>query len=132
MNLHHIVCFIIFQLLTLSVMFIFLSWCLSFKYCWFCFKSHWNSTNFFPDQTTLLLELTPKARKDECVRFALEIRQAWALSNYIRLFKQYSNAPRMASYIMDLFIEKERKEFLNACLKSLAFFPVVDCIVIVH
>ncbi|VDN55075.1 unnamed protein product [Dracunculus medinensis] len=70
------------------------------------------------DQTTLLLELTPKARKDECVRFALEIRQAWALSNYIRLFKQYSNAPRMASYIMDLFIEKERKEFLNACLKS--------------
>ncbi|VDM39765.1 unnamed protein product [Toxocara canis] len=70
------------------------------------------------DQTTLLSELDERARQDECVAFALRVREAWALGNYVRLFRLYSKAPRMTSYVMDLFMEKERKAALNVCLKS--------------
>ncbi|VDK54489.1 unnamed protein product [Anisakis simplex] len=70
------------------------------------------------DQITLLSELDESAREDECIAFALRVRQAWALGNFVRLFKLYANAPRMTSYVMDLFIERERKAALNACLKS--------------
>uniref|UniRef100_A0A183DUX4 PCI domain-containing protein n=1 Tax=Gongylonema pulchrum TaxID=637853 RepID=A0A183DUX4_9BILA len=70
------------------------------------------------DQTTLLSELDEKAREDPCIEFALKTREAWALGNYVKLFRLYEHAPRMASYVMDLFLERERKAALNACLKS--------------
>uniref|UniRef100_F1KY22 Leukocyte receptor cluster member 8 n=1 Tax=Ascaris suum TaxID=6253 RepID=F1KY22_ASCSU len=70
------------------------------------------------DQTTLLSELDAAARRDECIAFALRVREAWALGNFVRLFRLYEKAPRMTSYVMDLFIERERKAALNACLKS--------------
>lgn len=70
------------------------------------------------DQTTLLHELKDEARQDRCVAYALQVREAWALSNYTRLFKLYNKAPRMASYVMDLFMERERKAALTAFLKS--------------
>lgn len=70
------------------------------------------------DQITLLSDLTVETRKDPCVAFALRVREAWALGNHVRLFKLYQEAPRMASYVMDLFIERERKVALIACLKS--------------
>ncbi|VDN26224.1 unnamed protein product [Gongylonema pulchrum] len=75
------------------------------------------------DQTTLLSELDEKAREDPCIEFALKTREAWALGNYVKLFRLYEHAPRMASYVMDLFLERERKAALNACLKS--FRPTI-------
>ncbi|CAG9533345.1 unnamed protein product [Cercopithifilaria johnstoni] len=76
------------------------------------------------DQTTLLSELDEKARKDPCLMFSLKTREAWALGNYVKLFRLYQEAPRMASYVMDLFLERERKAALNACLKS--FRPTIS------
>uniref|UniRef100_A0A0N5AIX6 PCI domain-containing protein n=1 Tax=Syphacia muris TaxID=451379 RepID=A0A0N5AIX6_9BILA len=70
------------------------------------------------DQASLLLELKEEAREDRCVAYALKVREAWAMSNYVRLFKLYNEAPRMASYVMDLFMERERKAALSAFLKS--------------
>ncbi|VDN05208.1 unnamed protein product [Thelazia callipaeda] len=76
------------------------------------------------DQTTLLSELDEEARRDPCLAFSLRTREAWALGNYVKLFRLYQVAPRMASYVMDLFLERERKAALNACLKS--FRPTVS------
>ncbi|MFH4976576.1 hypothetical protein AB6A40_003285 [Gnathostoma spinigerum] len=70
------------------------------------------------DQTTLLSELTAAARENECIKFALSVREAWALGNYVRLFRLYRRAPRMASYVMDLFIERERKCAVCAFIKA--------------
>nr|MCP9258363.1 Leukocyte receptor cluster member 8-like protein [Dirofilaria immitis] len=76
------------------------------------------------DQTTLLSELDERARKDRCLSFSLKTREAWALGNHVKLFRLYQEAPRMASYVMDLFLERERKAALNACLKS--FRPTIS------
>ena len=72
----------------------------------------------FADMTSLMAELSPSQKKDECIAFSLNLRAAWAMSNYCRFFKLYLAAPKMAGYLIDWFAERERKSAMKILVKG--------------
>lgn len=66
----------------------------------------------------MMMTLTEAERSDECISHALNVRSAWALNNYYRLFRLYRAAPRMASYLMDWFLARERKLAVKTMIKA--------------
>ena len=61
------------------------------------------------DLSSILKSFTPEERDNECISHALKLRSAWALNNYCRFFMLYKNSPKMSGYIIDWFIERERR-----------------------
>jgi len=59
--------------------------------------------------------------KDDCVDFALKAKDAWWLGNHVQLFSLYKVAPKMASYLMDMFLARERNNFYLAIAKSYVY-----------
>lgn len=70
------------------------------------------------DLNSCLSSLTKDLKKEEIVQHALAFRSAWALNNYRLFFKLYLTAPKMGGYLVDLFIDRERKEALKRMVKA--------------
>ncbi|KHJ96091.1 SAC3/GANP family protein [Oesophagostomum dentatum] len=75
------------------------------------------------DISSLLKGLPDSMRSDECVSFASKVRRAVSLGNFPTLFRLFKNAPKMCPFLMDLFVERERKAALVQIFK--AFRPTI-------
>lgn len=86
-------------------------------------------------------QLTCDSLKHPVVDHALQVRRAWSLNNYHRLFTLYKQSPAMSAKIMDWFMERERKQAIKIIMRSyrpnvpiefvadqLAFSSLDDCI----
>ena len=72
------------------------------------------------DLNSVLSELTKEDREDECLQHAAKLRTAWSLSNYHKFFTLYKKAPKMSGYLIDWFIDRERKSALKIMIKAYA------------
>lgn len=70
------------------------------------------------DMMTAIASLSEEDRKHELVRCALAMRSALALRNQHKFFVLYLSAPLTVSYLVDLFIERERKATLKVILTA--------------
>lgn len=68
--------------------------------------------------TTILAALSDNDKKDVCVKHALKVRTSCSLGNYHAFFKLYKQAPKMAAFLMDWFIARERKFALKNIIKA--------------
>jgi len=73
---------------------------------------------YFTDLVTVLASLSDEDQEDECINHALQLRAAWAVGNYARFFKLHKTAPKMSSYLIDWFSNRERKNALKKITKA--------------
>lgn len=74
------------------------------------------------DLTTMLKSLSSKDCKDECIAHAMELRRAWWMGNYHRFFKLYRQSPKMSGYLIDWFLDRERRTALKTIIKAYVFY----------
>lgn len=70
------------------------------------------------DMNDLLAELTPADKTHPWIKHALDVRSSLALGNFHKFFKLYLEAHNMGSYLMDMFIERERLHALANMSKA--------------
>lgn len=75
-------------------------------------------TNNRTDMSALLAELTDADRKAPEVQHALEVRSALALGNYHRFFALARDTPNMGSYLIEMFLARERLAALARICKG--------------
>ena len=76
---------------------------------------------YFTDMISALSSLTAEEKKDESIAFALSFRSAYSLNNYHRMFKLYTNPPKMTGYLIDMFLSRERIRALKTMVKAYVY-----------
>ena len=70
------------------------------------------------DLTAALASLTAEEKDDECISHVIKLRRAWAEGNFVRLFHLYTTAPKMSGYLIDWFLDRERRNALTVIIKA--------------
>jgi len=70
------------------------------------------------DITSALAALSSEEKEDECISHAIKMRSTWSQGNYRRFFKLYLEAPKMSGYLIDWFLERERRRALTTIIKA--------------
>lgn len=63
-------------------------------------------------------EIKQKYASSAYLRQLLQLKNAWYLTNYITFFRIYKQVNDMCKCLVDMFIERERKQALKIILKS--------------
>ncbi|CAG9761619.1 unnamed protein product [Ceutorhynchus assimilis] len=69
------------------------------------------------DIMTILKSLSKEEKLDSVISFALKVRSAWGAGNFHKFFALYHMAPLMTGFLMEWFVERERKEYLKCIIK---------------
>lgn len=81
-----------------------------------------NEVSFLsPDLMTCLKTLTVTDKKNPSVAHALALRSAWCLGNFHRFFNLHKDSPLMGAYLIDWFVDRERKIYLKTVIKAYVF-----------
>jgi len=70
------------------------------------------------DLTSALAALSAQEKEDECISHSIKLRSAWSQGNYQRFFTLYQDAPKMSGYLIDWFIDRERRSALTTIIKA--------------
>ncbi|VEN37591.1 unnamed protein product [Callosobruchus maculatus] len=73
------------------------------------------------DIMTMMKSFSAEEKCHPCISFSLKVRSAWALGNFHKFFSLYREAPLMAGFLMDWFIDRERKAYLKCIIKRYVF-----------
>jgi hypothetical protein len=79
---------------------------------------------FYAGINQLLVNLNADLRGQSAIQHALAVRTALTLSNYHAFFRLYLDAPNMAAYLMDNFVERERVNAMRIMGK--AYRPFIE------
>lgn len=66
---------------------------------------------------TIMKSLSAQEKADVTIAFTLKLRSAWGLNNFRRFFKLYTDAPCMTGFLIDWFINRERKNYFKTMIK---------------
>lgn len=75
--------------------------------------------------SSVMKSLTAEEKADECISYALKLRSAWCLNNYSKFFRLYKVSPKMSGYIVDWFLERERKSALKNWIIKVYVFKYI-------
>jgi hypothetical protein len=75
-------------------------------------------TKSYKDLMLVEKEIKTKYAKNAYLKHLLQVKSAWYLTNYITFFRLYKRSNEMCKCLMDMFIERERKQALKIILKS--------------
>ena len=70
---------------------------------------------------TELSTIRKEEREDPLVDFAIKLRSAWQIGNFVQIFRLYEVAPRFSGYLIEKFLPRERKRALKMIIKAYAF-----------
>ncbi|ESO00468.1 hypothetical protein HELRODRAFT_83035, partial [Helobdella robusta] len=70
------------------------------------------------DISSIVASLSEQEKNEYCIKHALKIRSTWALQNYFRFFKLLKEPVNMSAYIMNWFVEREKKNALKTIIKA--------------
>lgn len=63
-------------------------------------------------------EIKQNYESNSYLRQLLQLKNAWYLTNYITFFRIYRQVNEMCKCLIDMFIERERKQALKIIIKS--------------
>ena len=70
------------------------------------------------DLNQVIMEIRQKYKENVYLSHVLKLCAAWQTGNYARLFQLYKESTHLCKFLIDLFVERERKQALKMIIKA--------------